>query len=280
MARSSYLDIIPYELISTMLLDHFSPSDIDETLPILTNISTFFPLLSPSGSKKLWSALYRRDISSINPIPPKMYIDIYRHCVFNPCDYFTKLRFFAVQGYDILLYSILPGAIRIPRDTDEEFVKHYNTILTFGYILDALAEGGHTSMIDYITKYHLFEIRDYNNALNYAAKYGQEAVVEKLLELGANGYDSAIHRAAYKGHITIIKRLIRAGAKDYNLVMKKAALNGHMEVVKMMLKLGADDYDGTIVYANEGGHTDIVELIQEYRESIALELRENKIAEL
>lgn len=269
-----YFSLLPSELIPLIILNGYTSSDIISNVSELVKLDQFQYINSPDTlqdcdvtesekkREKFWASLYRRDISSITPIPEKFSCVLYQLIIqsFENNNYFNTLRNCTTKGYDILLYPLLPT----PKKSEEQ--RAYNNNLTYNYLLDAAAEGGHVSIIEHLVRMHIYDVEDYNMALNHAARYGHGEAVEKLVKLGANKYDGALHRAAYKNHINIVQRLIKLGAKDYNKVMRTSALNGRFVLVKMMLELGADDYDLSTQFAREEGHNDIIELIEQYRQ--------------
>jgi ankyrin repeat protein len=112
--------------------------------------------------------------------------------------------------------------------------------------------------------------------LHWAALMGDEALVRKLLQEGANkdevdshGHATPMGVAADAGHIRIVAMLIEAGA-DVNkkCPLYYAAQRGNVEIVKLLLKSGADPeryrIDGAptpLLAACREGHLDVVKIL-------------------
>lgn len=119
--------------------------------------------------------------------------------------------------------------------------------------------------------------------LHSAARYGNEAVVELLLEKGTaadeqrEGSDATplILAAAY-GHDRVVRLLLKNGAHidardaDGDSALHSAAYHGHQEVVQALLDYGANPLakGGTgrtaRSFAAERGHKAVVQLLKEY----------------
>lgn len=91
------------------------------------------------------------------------------------------------------------------------------------------------------------------NALFVAAHSGQKAVVEFLLESGANvnalksdDNTTALHAAAQEGHLEIVESLVKAGAdvnrpnSDGCSPLWMAAVDGHADIVSFLIESGSD----------------------------------------
>ncbi|CAK9059478.1 unnamed protein product [Durusdinium trenchii] len=114
-------------------------------------------------------------------------------------------------------------------------------------------------------------------ALHFAALAGQQNLVEKLLQAGANkeavGTDghTALHVAAARGHENVVQQLLQAGAnkeavrKHGFTALHVAALEGHENVVQQLLQAGAtEEAVGTnghtaLHLAAARGHENVVE---------------------
>jgi hypothetical protein len=117
--------------------------------------------------------------------------------------------------------------------------------------------------------------------LHLAAYFGVKAIVELLLEKGANieaanrlGW-TPLHWASQSGHIDVIKLLLEKGAniEAANRLgwapLHQASQNGNIDVVKLLLEKGANtevaDQGGcTPLYrASQNGHVGVVKLLLE-----------------
>lgn len=116
-------------------------------------------------------------------------------------------------------------------------------------------------------------------ALIWAAEGGYEAVVQLLLEKGANvnakedREKTALHRAAWGGHEAVVQLLLEKGAdvnaKDRygSTVLHMAARGGYKAVARLLLEKGADvnakdGHDRTALHvAAVGGHEALVQLL-------------------
>jgi hypothetical protein len=100
-------------------------------------------------------------------------------------------------------------------------------------------------------------------SLYYASSFGLDAVVERLLEEGADKDlpgsrfgGTALHGAVLRCHVPVIKRLLRAGAApsraDFNGVtpLHTAAANGHAGPIELLLEYGA-----SVTVKDRGGET-------------------------
>ena len=101
--------------------------------------------------------------------------------------------------------------------------------------------------------------------LIYAAKRGDSAIVDLLLNAGGNEHVyAALFEAATNGHVEIVATLLAAGQNPSVLidsrVMGNAAIDGHVEVVRALLSAGADPLvaTGAIGEAARLGHTEVV----------------------
>jgi ankyrin repeat protein len=119
------------------------------------------------------------------------------------------------------------------------------------------------------------------NLLHWAAFYGHERLVQRLLEkkMDVAGKDSfgrtVLSRAAMKGYKTVVELLLEKGADikskddDGQTPLSWAAENGHEVVVKLLLEKGADaagkDKSGQTALSRAAmkGHKTVVELLLE-----------------
>ncbi|POR38318.1 Uncharacterized protein TPAR_01489 [Tolypocladium paradoxum] len=118
--------------------------------------------------------------------------------------------------------------------------------------------------------------------LSWAARYGQEAVVNLLLDTGkvdVNARDkdgrSPLWYAAKKGYEAVVRQLLAIGEVDINArdedgrsPLLYAAWNGHEAVVRLLLNTGkvdinARDEDGLppLLYAAQRGHEGVAQLL-------------------
>jgi len=120
-----------------------------------------------------------------------------------------------------------------------------------------------------------------NTALLYAAREGHEAVVQLLVEKGANievkdsDSNTALIRAALYGHEAVVRLLVEKGAdietkdSDGNTALIWAALFGQEAVVQLLVEKGADieaknsDGNTALLYAAREGYEAVVRLLVE-----------------
>ena len=123
-------------------------------------------------------------------------------------------------------------------------------------------------------------------ALYYASNIGLQAVVQVLLDEGAdvNAKDeyggTALYRAAWNGHEAVVRRLLEhkadVDAKDNNgeTALSRAALYGHEAVVRLLLEHKADvdakDNDGETALSRAAlyGHEAVVRLLLEHKADV------------
>ena len=116
--------------------------------------------------------------------------------------------------------------------------------------------------------------KDGFTVLHWAARGGSLAVMEALVDQGANvdamstsGY-TALHNAAWRGRLSVVKYLVGMGA-DVNAkgsngltALSWAARAGHLAVVKFLVGAGADVLGSTALHTAAGsGHLEMVELL-------------------
>jgi ankyrin repeat protein len=117
--------------------------------------------------------------------------------------------------------------------------------------------------------------------LHLAAYFGVKAIIQVLLEKGANinavdGYEKTpLYLASENGHIEVVQLLLENGANvnaaDHfgETPLNQASENGHIEVIQLLLEKGANinaaaRYRITPLYrASENGHIGVVQLLLE-----------------
>jgi ankyrin repeat protein len=119
----------------------------------------------------------------------------------------------------------------------------------------------------------------YHTALQAAAFFGHEKIVEILIASGANvesqggEYGTALVAAAYRGHEKIVEILIASGANvesqggEYGTALIAAAYRGHEKIVEILIASGANvesqggEYGTALIAAAYSGHEKIVEIL-------------------
>ncbi|RYP11971.1 hypothetical protein DL767_011540 [Monosporascus sp. MG133] len=120
------------------------------------------------------------------------------------------------------------------------------------------AEGGHEAVMQQLLEtgadVHA-RGKDGRTALSYAAERGHEAVVQQLLETGADIHArdkdgrTALSYAAERGHEAVVQLLLKSG----QMSLRWAVETGDVEVVKLFLDRGAD-----VVLPNKDGWTPLI----------------------
>lgn len=133
-------------------------------------------------------------------------------------------------------------------------------------------------------------VNDYGNTpLLYAATKGHEAVIDVLLDRGADintqagrygivggRYDNALQAASLGGHTAVVQLLLRRGADinlqggQYGNAIQAAALGGHKAVLELLFTKGAEiktnevgEYGNALQAAAVRGHLAVVQLLIE-----------------
>jgi len=251
-----YLSLLPSELLDLLLLN-FNSDELLTILPELEKLPEFSKLFR---SKTFWNAIWRRDISLFLNPPSNVY-EKYRE-IFNELSKisirFLKISYFAITGYDILLFSLLDKrkSIELVKLLLDRGANNYNETMA------SAAIHGHIRIVELMLDRGA---NNYNKTMIAAAEGGYIEIVKLMLEKGANDYNRAMAFAALQGHIDIVKLMLERGANNYNWTMENAASKGHIDIVRLMLDLGANNYSYAIVEASDVGYNDIVTLIKSYK---------------
>lgn len=172
---------------------------------------------------------------------------------------------------------------------DPKNIRYYLTLCNGRFPLDDVDHGLNWS-IYYNSKIlidHFFAsgAKNYNDALRWAARYGNMSIFKRMLDLGAKSdhwllclaveggnveivnlalnfrdhdvcdLNEALSMAAEKGHVELVGRMIELGANDLDTAMAESR---NLDMVRLMMNYGANDYLGTAMRAAERGHVDIV----------------------
>ena len=187
------------------------------------------------------------------------------------------LKNISLKGTETLAKSIstrdtapLRPVLQRYEEAKSEYLKHF---------LEFCENGSTQKVIDAINIGIDVNVKDTggDTALMRAARYGYTAIVNALLNAGADvnfesSRGSALMFAAEYGHIEIVNALLKVGAevnaKDYygETALMKAALHGHTEVADSLIKAGAkvkswSKGDTALREAAEKGHTEIVKAL-------------------
>ena len=119
----------------------------------------------------------------------------------------------------------------------------------------------------------------YHSALEIAASYGHQKLVQLLLNERANvtileeHYESALQAASAAGHETIVSLLLKKGADvnassgQYGSALQAASAAGHETIVSLLLKKGAHidasggQHGSALQAAVKGGHENVTQTL-------------------
>lgn len=125
----------------------------------------------------------------------------------------------------------------------------------------------------YLKRMTLLSKMNPNNMLMHGSDYGEEKIVEKALNMGANIHaynDAALVYTSSKGHLDIVKYLVEHGANIHagdDDALRRTSYNGRLNVVEYLVEHGADihaDNDGALGSASLTGYLDIVKYLVEH----------------
>lgn len=154
----------------------------------------------------------------------------------------------------------------------------------YTHVLTQAAGNGHALIVSLLLeKGALFYSNDHDKgALNWAARYGHEDVVQVLLDHGADvntdsgsGFQNPLYEAAMRQHVGMMRFLLDRGAdiKAFECgesAFSQAIIWGYEEVIRVLVEAGVDidstGYDGEpapILSAMMYGQDRVVELLAE-----------------
>jgi len=143
------------------------------------------------------------------------------------------------------------------------FCKNQLGVRDFNDAMANAALHGHKSIVRLCLQWGADEI---DVAMEHAARGGHEHIIRLCLECGADAGDveTAITSAAFYGHESIVRLCLDSGADNVNSVMENAAYGGHLSIVLLCKQSGATDFNAAMVAASQGGHDHIVNLCREW----------------
>jgi hypothetical protein len=101
-----------------------------------------------------------------------------------------------------------------------------------------------------------------NNLLCLATKSGNETLVKKIIEAGANDIDKVLWLAAACGHRHLC--ILARHDCDYNMMLWGAALGGHLELCILARQWGACDFNEMLEGAAQNGNRYLCELAKQW----------------
>lgn len=283
---TTYLASLPSDLLIQFILNNFSPLDVIKNINVINMFSITF-------NQYFWKELWQRDISTLN-IPENITYENYRSVIED--DEFReyeeigvtimnmdRIRYFAENRYDILLYSFLDNDANY-----DESVRQYhdrNIDTSYNFALSYAAEANCVEIMEKIMekvdkintdyKKSLGDVAEKKNKINLdydrplceGARNGNHEIVNWMLSLGATDYGNSLESAAIGGHEDMIHLMVNLLNNDsvpdklhyYNRAMGWAAMYGHKHIIEIMLGLGANDYNSALVNAADGNQMEIIE---------------------
>jgi ankyrin repeat protein len=146
-----------------------------------------------------------------------------------------------------------------------------------------IAITGHVVILDHLYRRRTFQLdardRHDKTALIYAAEQGNEAIVDWLVQKGADVNasvkysDNALQMASESGHEKVVQILINAGAdvnaqgQHYGSPLHGASKFGHDKVVQILINAGAnvnaqgEHYGSPLHVASRAGHEKAVQIL-------------------
>ena len=205
-------------------------------------------------SEKLWTHLYRRDLSE-RPLPStSSYREAY--CTFIT-NFNTKHR--SIGGYNhdtkdtLIMVAIMYGC--------EKLLFNYDRLLK-PTGLAASVRGGcvlffaiDNKRLDIVKLFNIHSDEVKNNILHRAASIGCLEIVQYAIDLGADELDYALYSAVRHGYLDVSEILIRHGC-DINKVFSQALECKQLHMIDRLIELGANDYNCLLWNAVEWNRID------------------------
>lgn len=248
--HKTYLTLLPSDLILPLFL-YFDSGELISVITRLRDHSNIIRQQDFLQSMEFWTAMWRRDISSLvipDDVSYYQYVSVMSDIRRMGDAFASKVLYLAPKGYDILLYPLLTTK-------DER-----NTAMW------AAAMGGHIEIVRIMLKKGADKI---GVTMHHAAAKGHTDIVKLMLEHGASKYKEdmrlSLREAASGGYTATVSLLLDNGATNLNQALDEAATKGHYDTVKLLLDRGATEYGYPLYHAKQKKHKNIVKLIESYK---------------
>lgn len=106
------------------------------------------------------------------------------------------------------------------------------------------------------------EFHIWDGGLDFAARSGDENIVDFFIDRGATNWSNGLNGAAMGGHLKLVRDFIERGATNFEEAASTAAGKGHQEIVDVFFdEYEVEDLDEIFPWACMSGNIDLVKSI-------------------